>query len=502
MTKPFYGPEWATQPTPAMIALAAAGTDSIIDMCVFDGGELKIKTERDLFAAWDDGKAAGLDGKADGPSGEVMINSPVGYGERCVQEMGEIPFFKKISDGSYETYNCLDSTEIPMTATDGNGTVNHPQIGTLAKCDKPQYIYSLCEAGPRVAEKTNDQGTHWVLLCRKSIGGLTGDQYNDIAMIGHNPFTGKTCFFQNALYSKTDGGHVPHPADKEKSQNLWSGVHGGAAYDPGFFPDNRGWVFQGTPIGAGFCSMALLQSDPDRIDFSETACNTVEGVSLYQHLGAGLAGGDYFVVNSQFTSDHPSPGTTTDPSAAFGMTATMKLTPMVYNGTHYTGKPSVVMNSPFEGDTVLSPSTTMVVSRFGNESQQLGYVLRKVVATPTATSYTVTTPEIGRYCTQGAKPSISFDERYMAIHHYVGANDYADLGFASAADPVFKDMLAKGTSNLVLVDLTTGASRRITNMHPGQYALYPHWRADGWIYFLVRDKVSNKEYAAASDAAL
>jgi len=39
-------------------------------------------------------------------------------------------------------------------------------------------------------------------------------------------------------------------------------------------------------------------------------------------------------------------------------------------------------------------------------------------------------------------------------------------------------------------------------MHAGQYALYPHFRSDGWIYFLVRDKVSNKEYAVASDAAL
>jgi hypothetical protein len=46
-------------------------------------------------------------------------------------------------------------------------------------------------------------------------------------MIGHNPFTGKTCFFQNALYDKTDGAHVPHPGDVEKSENLWSGVHGG-----------------------------------------------------------------------------------------------------------------------------------------------------------------------------------------------------------------------------------------------------------------------------------
>ena len=66
-----------------------------------------------------------------------------------------------------------------------------------------------------------------MLLCRKSIGGLTSSKFNDIAMIGHNPFTGKTCFFQNALYSKTDGAHVPHPADKEKSETLWSGVHGG-----------------------------------------------------------------------------------------------------------------------------------------------------------------------------------------------------------------------------------------------------------------------------------
>ncbi|MEO8551961.1 MAG: PPC domain-containing protein, partial [Kofleriaceae bacterium] len=275
-----------------------------------------------------------------------------------------------------------------------------------------------------------------------------------------------------------------------------------AAYDPGFFPDNRGWVFQGTPIGAGFCSMALLQSDPDRIDFSETSCNTVEGVSLYQHLGAGLGGGDYFVVNSQFTSDHPSGGQHSDPSAAFGATTTIKLTPMMYDGTHYTGKPSVTVNAPFEGDTVLSPSTTMIVSRFGNEGQQLGYVLRKVVATPSGSSYTITTPEIGRYCVQGAKPAISFDEKYMVVHHYVSPGDYADLGFSSASDPTFQDMMAKGTANLVLINLTNGQHTRITNMHPGQYALYPHFRSDGWIYFLVRDKVSNKEYAAASDAAL
>ncbi len=1064
LTKPFYGPEWATNPTPAMLAALKAGTDSIIDVCVMNGGDVVKATQRDLFAAWDAGRKAGLGGKADDPhSGEVTINSPEGYGERCVAEMGEIPFFEKQGDGTYGTYDCLDSTAIPMTITKADGSVDAPQTGTVNQCDNPEYIYSMCEAGPRVATKTNDQGTRWTLLCRKSIGGFASNQYNDIAMIGHNPFTGKTCFFQNALYSKTDGGHVPHPADKEKSKNLWSGVHGGlgsgiecsrchdadpfihspwidgakdtngrpivpkmgvdadlplgaldspydlvnlggqhwtmekqlvsveanaclkchrmgggqwaqsyltrlggtdaswksittekfnlaehkywmppdtaltedawtssefkkalefishcgsnpsdaacvwkeiphtlggdttstgllrnpvmgsddeiarqattvlgmnkaaptqqcaechapnqttlrdwqektdtavgnclaaqgggeqkmdafadqhigtnefkkygpfevaagshfdvkmtgtgdadlyvkrggevsedvydcrpytgtsmencsdgvgpakfwvgvkgyadatititatyqapgnlmlsskdivdctrldpshadspfapsklgiyaaaahlgwfqdtfksaypagqngntvdswaleygkfknrasmpkgnhprfeqkefdvvaewfarglpklttyiaadngptscstsisaavgshasamasqgwtsvnrsagmnmfgcggasnpleclagqpeasskaygthwansgklrvlrelafntyywmrsspdgrfvangatggdgavisdlqankdirvkAAYDPGFFPDGKGWVFQGTPIGAGFCTMGLLTSDPDRIDFSETQCSAVGSVSLYQHLGAGLNGGDYMVINSQFTSDNPSGVVNRDPNTGFAQTAQFKITPTLYDGTHYVGKPPVSVASPFEGDSVLSPSTQLVVSRFGNEGNQLGYVLRKITATSNGPSYDITAPEIGRYCTQGAKPAISFDERYMVFHHYVGPDDFADLGFASANDPAFQAIVAAGSSNIIIIDLTTGARTRVTTMSAGQYALYPHFRSDGWFYFLVRDKSSNKEYAVASDAAL
>ena len=1069
LTKSIYDTvEWMN-PTPAMLAQLKNGVDTIIDVCIMDGGKEVMKIERDLFQAWDEARGQGMGGKADDPSGEQRINSPQAYGERCVSELGEIPFFEKQGEGSYGTYNCLDSTPIPMTVTADDGSVSAPQSGTVGVCDNPQYIYSLCEAGPRVATRTNDQGTRWVLLCRKSIGGYTSSQYNDIAMIGHNPFTGKTCFFQNALYSKTDGEHVPHPADKEKSSNLWAGVHGGigsgiecsqchdadpfihspwidgakdtngrpivpkmgvdadlaigandtpyslvnrrgqgwtmekqivsaeanaclkchrmgggrwadqwldrlngtdsgwtsittafgnkaehkywmppdhtyatdaewqaspekkalefisncganptaagcvwkdvpeslggatsggklrnavtladgelakqattilgmnknvtgnavcsechapnqttlrdwqaktdaavadclkdadatgavhsdvssntrlnknqfkqfgpfevaagsffevsiagtgdidlyvkrgesatkaiydcrpfnqtstekcdkttfnasgpakfyiglngtragsvkyttkytspaptarpakervscfrldpahgdspfvpakvgiyaaaahlgwfqdtfksafpvgdggntadtwaleygkfksrssmpkgnhprleqaqfdivaewfarglpqlttyiapdtgptsctpmisaavpahvtqmatqgwsamnrqanlnmfgcngatdarqcltslpdaqsksygtgwaktgtlrvlrelafntyywmrsspdgrfvangatggdggvisdlqankdikvkAAYDPGFFPDNNGWVFQGTPIGAGFCKMSLLQSDPDRINFSEAACSSVESVSLYQHLGQGLGGGDYFVINSQFTSDNPSGTVTRDPSAGFANTAQLKLTPMVFDGTHYVGKTPVTAASPYEGDSVLSPSTKLVISRFGNEGNQLGYVLRKITTTPSGATYTVSTQEVGRYCVNGAKPSVSFDEKFFVIHHYVGPNDWSDLGYTSANDPAFKDILAKGSSNIVLVNLATGARTRVTTMKAGQYALFPHFRSDGWFYFLVRDKNSNKEYAVASDAAL
>ena len=1058
LTKPFYGPEWGGNPTPEMLAAAAAGTDSIIDVCLMEGTKVVARIERDLFQAWDAGRKQGIGGKADDPSGEVRINSAQEYGVRCVAELGEIPFFEKLGDQEYGTYDCLESTPIPMTVTEADGTVRAPMEGTEPKCDAPQFIYSLCEAGPRVATRSNDKGTRWTLLCRKSIGGYASNQYNDIAMIGHNPFTGKTCFFQNALYSKTDGSKIPHPADKDKSTNLWSGVHGGlgsgiqcgkchdadpfihspwidgakdqagrpivpkmgidpdlaigaldtpyaivnrkgqgwtmpkqmaspeanaclkchrmgdgqwadsylqrlegtdsswtnittakyneahnkywmptdvsfqsdaqwtsseyakaldfiqacngsnangclwkdvpetlgeggsggkirnpvnlpddqlakqattllgmnknvpgnnvcsechapnqttlrdwqektdttlstclasseggepredkqtdvsidktefklygpyevaagatisvkmtgtgdadlhvkrgeevttavydcrpytgssneecvptstnfnatgpakfwvgvngytaakfsltvnykapgnvvrpakeivdcfrlepghsdspyspgkvgifaagahlgyfadlfkaafpagegsndadtwaieygkfksrasmpkgnhprfsqaeldiiaewfvrglprltdyiapdtgptsctpsissavgthanamatqgwgaanraagmnmfdlsnspdastksygagwanlgtvrvtkelsfntffwmrsspdgrfvlngatggdgavasdlqtgkdikisAAYDPGYYPDGKAWVFMGTPIGAGVCSTSLLQSNPDRINFSEPSCHSLENVGLYQHLAAGLGGGDYFAINSQFTSDNPSGAVTSDPSAGFAQSAQIKITPMMFNGMTYTGKPSVSTPSPYEGDSVLSPSSKLVISRFGNEGQQLGYVLRKVNATPNGSSYDITTTEIARYCVRGAKPAISFDERFFVSHHYVTPADFADLGYASASDPGFQALLAKGSSNIVLVDMVTGARKRVTTMKAGQYALYPHFRSDNWIYFQVRDKNTNKEYTVASNAA-
>jgi len=42
----------------------------------------------------------------------------------------------------------------------------------------------------------------------------------------------------------------------------------------------------------------------------------------------------------------------------------------------------------------------------------------------------------------------------------------------------------------------------VTNVKAGQMAIFPHFRSDGWIYFLVRDLNSSKEYVVASDAAL
>jgi hypothetical protein len=1037
LTVPFYGPEWAGEPTAEMLAALELGTDSIIDVCLYDSdGKVVEQIEEDLFKAWDVATDQGLNGKADDTdtNGEMRINSAQEYGVRCVGELGEIPFFEKTGEGAYTTYNCLDSTVIPMTVTDNAGNVTRPE-GEVSKCDKPQYIYSLCEQGPRVASRVNSDGTRWVLLCRKSIGGLSSDQYNDIAMVGHNPFTGRACFFQNALYQKKDGGNVPHPADREKSANLWSGVHGGlgsgiqcakchdadafihtpwidgaknpngttvvpkmgedpdypigandmpyglvnargqgwraiesltdtragactqchrmgeggewkswisridqtdsawenivtdeykkfenshwmpldltgldasnwatstygqalafiktcaigstdcvsepvptsaggvegngklrnpvtlsdatlaqraytkleasgctschtnvrspngmrtweaqtndaegdcldnmdggvektdtesdktiaqddfqlfgpyevsiggsfkaqitgtgdadlyvkkhaevtsgsydcrpfsstsretcgsdqfknhgpgkfyvgirgkaatskitleieytakgsnqktpeqvltclkkepdnssspympqklgmytvgahlgffadlfraaypagedgntrdtwvvelvkfkshmsmpkgnhprlgqkdydevlewfarglpllstyvqqeptpttctpsitsgltthvaamatqgwravnkarnlnmygcggssdprscmqdlarassksygsqwdagggilriarefegstsywmrtsadgrfignggltdagaaitdmqrgvdipahASYDPGFFPDNSGFIIQGS--GANFCTTNLLTSNPAEITFEEAQCSNASNVGLYQHLASTLNNGDHFVINGQFVSD-PGGG---DLAAGFASDAKIQITPLAFDGEKYTQKTTVEVDSPYEGDSVLSPSGKLVISRLaGPNDSQLGYVLRRLDATPSGQSYSISTPEVARYCIQGSKPAISFDEKYMVLHRY-----------------------ASDRSDIYLVDLTTGQETKVSNMKAGQYALFPHFRSDNWFLFLVKDENSGKEYAVAGDAAL
>ena len=39
-------------------------------------------------------------------------------------------------------------------------------------------------------------------------------------------------------------------------------------------------------------------------------------------------------------------------------------------------------------------------------------------------------------------------------------------------------------------------------MAPGQFALFPHFRSDGWIYAQVRDANASREYTIATDSAL
>lgn len=273
-------------------------------------------------------------------------------------------------------------------------------------------------------------------------------------------------------------------------------------YDPNWFPDNAGFIFQGTSRNT--CAQSVLTSNPTAIATGQEAgCASIGQVGLYQHVGRALQG-DHFAIDSGFVSDDGGHGTTTrDPWAHFGPQSSMGFTPMVFDGTRFTPKPEVHVASPYEGDSVLSPSAQLVMSRVAGPSDgQLGFILRKVNATPSGGSYTIDAPEVARYCVNGGKPGFSYDERWVAYHHYVGPSDAVEMGFTGPSDPGFAQYLQRGAANIYLLELATGVSRRITNMQPGQYALFPHFRSDGWIYADVRDAGANREYMIASDGAL
>jgi hypothetical protein len=319
-----------------------------------------------------------------------------------------------------------------------------------------------------------------------------------------------TVTYQSSYWTRSspDGRFIGHGVRNTHTSNITdleraaTHISVAALYDPGFFPDGSGFVFQGG--SANTCPISVLTANPTAISMTEAGCAQTDEIGLYQHVGKGLDGGDYFTIDSQFVSDDGGhQATLKDPNAFFSAQAKAYFNPFVLTNNTYVHGTQVSINQAYEGDSVLSPSATLELTRVsGPGSKQIGYVLHKVTATLVNSTYHVDAPEIARYCLSGGKPGFSYDERWVVYHHYITAADAVALGFTSSSDPAFAPYLQLGAANLYLMDLATGVPRRITNMQPGQYALMPHFRSDGWIYADVRDDNAAKEYFIASDAAL
>ncbi len=274
-------------------------------------------------------------------------------------------------------------------------------------------------------------------------------------------------------------------------------------YDPAFFPDNSGFVFHGT--APYVCAQSVLSTGMlSRLTFTEAGCSRAGAVGLYEHAAASLDGSDYFVIDTQFESDDGGHSATLrDPRAPFTVSSSANVVLMSNNGAGFTQRTNVAVELPYEGDLIVSPSGGVVLTRVsGTGSTQLGYVLRRVDVTRNGEEYNIAMPEIARYCVTGSKANISYDERWALIHHYVGRDDAQEMGFTGPDDPAFAPYLTRGAANAYLIDLLTGRKTRLTNMQPGQYALYPHFRADGWIYITVRTAGASPEHIVATDAAI
>ena len=306
--------------------------------------------------------------------------------------------------------------------------------------------------------------------------------------------------------SSADGRFVAHGGNGSGSGStvidLQRGVEipADALYDPGFFPDNSGFILQGG--GARFCQQSLLTSNPSSISFDEPQCTTLGEVGLYQHLGR-VNGGDYFTVHGQFSSDNGGHNVTgNDPGTNFDQGARNTFTPMIHDGNDYVARSQISVSTPYEGDMEMSQSARLVIARTAMQGGS-GFVVRHVTYTPNGGGgYSISAPIVARYCVRGGKPGWSYDERWLTYHHYVGANDWQELGYASATDPGFVALRQQGAANTYVLDMLSGEARRVTTMGPGQYALYPHFRSDGWLYIQIRDRVRGREYVVASDVAL
>jgi hypothetical protein len=280
-----------------------------------------------------------------------------------------------------------------------------------------------------------------------------------------------------------------------------------ARYDPDFWPDNKGFMFQGTPSQGVFCAQSLLTNPATtRISFSEPQCSKLDTVGLYQTVGQKIGDNsvaDHFVVNGKFASDNPGQTASDhDLAATFGPDAKAIIRVMFARGNDaeegYQVKQSVELPVPFEGDIMMSRSSLLLGARVAGENKPLGYSIRKVTSTFAGDGYRFNLRQAGRICMPGNKANFSFDERFLTTHHYLTREDFE----SDAAWAAYKD---KGAADIYIADFVTGKKMRITRMKPGQFAIFPHFRSDGWIYFLVRDASdpnAKKEYVVASDWAL
>jgi cytochrome c553 len=152
------------------------------------------------------------DDESTGPMPGVEVPAP-----RNLPGVGEVRTIPVFVNG-VEQSKCSPGREL------GPGSSSY---SCMDKADRGMFLdRGGTQPGPSIAVARNDKGTDWLLLCRKVADNGTGmmktHTFTDMAMIGHNPRTGRTCFFQNSIGSGIDGKHVPHPGDVEKSTTIWS----------------------------------------------------------------------------------------------------------------------------------------------------------------------------------------------------------------------------------------------------------------------------------------
>ena len=248
--------------TEDQLAAIARGTDPIVEGCLWQNGRVVARAQMSLYRAWDLAtpdlvKRLQEQEAENTSSSDVTFRSVTTYGELCEKELGPNPFFPKQQDGTYATFDCTDaerSVVIPITVTSSSGgqpaeQTTEPSDG---RCDHPDWLRRTCAPFARVNRVTNEQGTHWVLLCRKMRPGRSGGHHVQRSRDDRAQPPRETCFFQNGSTarrtrraSRTPPIHAPR-----NDVELLRRAHLQLLHDSERSPTRRGSIRRSTPTAA------------------------------------------------------------------------------------------------------------------------------------------------------------------------------------------------------------------------------------------------------------
>jgi hypothetical protein len=180
-------------------------------------GQIVTKVSTSLMNAWDSDDAS----VAANPR---VFHGVEAYANGCIDELGELPMFKDGAD-----FDCLRDpgmVVVPITATADNGVVTSianasawplgsAQLDATQVCDRPAWLdYGdglPCAPFTRVGRYTNSKGSDFVVICRRTdVRDPMDPNFDVMGVVGQNPETGKTCWF-NKRAGVTDMSRIPPP---------------------------------------------------------------------------------------------------------------------------------------------------------------------------------------------------------------------------------------------------------------------------------------------------
>jgi len=224
------------------------GGDALVDVCIWNQGSVAATTTlpfdgsqefdqliagnpqfyhggRDVVLALVEGDEQPKgDPRTRDPNNVLYVPDAVGkaptlaeYVAQCEKEIGPIPVvdcsqasvietYETVANGSYyDNYGRLQNNYVRYIV-DNDYFKNSPVGATDAssKCDSPAMLgygnYNQCAPYSRVSSPRVSGKGQWAFVCRRYYGRPKADpHFDDVNMIGHNPQTGATCFFNSKL---------------------------------------------------------------------------------------------------------------------------------------------------------------------------------------------------------------------------------------------------------------------------------------------------------------